>query len=426
MRIAKLVVSICLFVTISYLGFDLITNSRKLQTTKSQYAELNHFSHGLFSVNEWKSQLGEIVSDEINSLTLRGETGAMLRGHLEKQLGIFIDRVAIRIKRENWKSTEGWFKQKLMESFVDLRTIKAGIPEYADAMMKELTSPRTERQIKGLLRKKVDRYIAETFDKKDDSLRHALVVKFGDGNEENALANLDKTLTRGKDRTEEKSWIMIALSVALFVLLGFSRKPLHPPEYFLLSLTLLVLLLVGINIPMIDMEAKISELSFVLLDHEVRFKDQVLFFQSKSILDVFHVMITHKQLQMNLVAILLVTFSVIFPMFKLLASLAYYYDYCAARTKKFVKFFVLRAGKWSMADVLVVAIFMSYIGMNGIINSQLKNIREYGESLNVVTTNGTELQPGFYVFLAYTILALFLSQFLTARECGFKKVAPTG
>ena len=35
-----------------------------------------------------------------------------------------------------------------------------------------------------------------------------------------------------------------------------------------------------------------------------------------------------------------------------------------------VRFFVLKSGKWSMADVMVVAIFMAYIGFNGIITSQ--------------------------------------------------------
>ena len=311
-----------------------------------------------------------------------------------------------------------------MDSFVDVRDIKRGIPEYANAMMKELSSPRTEKEIKSMLKSNVDKYMSETFDKQDDSLRQALVAKFGGGNEQRAEAVLEKKLDRGHDFTAERSWILIGLSVALFILLGLTKKPLHPPEYFLLTLTLFVLMGVGIMTPMIDMEAKISELSFVLFDHEVIFKDQVLFFQSKSILDVFHIMITHKELQMKLVGVLLVTFSVIFPLFKLLSSMAYYYDYCSARSKKLVQFFVLKSGKWSMADVLVVAIFMAYIGFNGIVNSQLKNMREAGESINIMTTNGTSLQPGYYVFLTYTILALFLSNFLASRKCG-KDVSKT-
>jgi hypothetical protein len=390
--------------------------------TKAQYSEVNNFAYGLFSIETWKTQLSSIVSDEIGDLSFKGEAGHTLKRQLEKQLTVLIDKISHRLKRENYKTTQGWLKQSLIDSFVNVKDIKAGVPEYAAAMMKELTSPQTEKKIKGLLKEKVHEYMSETFDDQDDSLREALVAKFGNGEEEKAKEVLEKQLDRGHDRGTEEAWIMIALSAALFILIGFSKKPLVPAEYFLLLLTLLVLMFVGITTPMIDMEAKISQLSFVLMDHEIVFKDQVLFFQSKSILDVFHIMITHPQLQMKAVGVLLVTFSVIFPMFKLLSTLAYYYDYCSARSKKLVQFFVLHSGKWSMADVLVVAIFMAYIGFNGVINSQLNNIKEAGgKSMEVLTTNGTQLQPGYFVFLTFVILALFLANFLKNRPYDCKK-----
>lgn len=419
MQYAKLALAFVLFLGITILGIDLFQRSKKLQTTKAQYSEINHFSYGLFSIDEWKKQLSVIISDEIGGLSFKGDTGATIRKQLEKQLAVLIEKIAQRIKTQNNKTTQGWVKQSFIESFVNVKDIKAGIPEYADAMMKEISSPQAEKQIKGLLKTKVDSYMDETFDKKDDSLKDALVAKFGQGEEDKAKAVLEKKLERGLDRGQEKAGMMVGLSIMLFLLIGLSRKPLKPVEYFLLTLTLFVLMFVGITTPMIDMEARISELSFVLFDHEVTFKDQVLFFQSKSILDVFHLMITHKELQMKLVGVLLVTFSVIFPMFKLLATFAYFYDYCSARSKKVVQFFVLKSGKWSMADVMVVAIFMAYIGFNGVINSQLNNIKEAGADLNVMTTNGTSLQPGYYIFLAYTILAMFLSNFLKNRpyEC---------
>jgi len=36
----------------------------------------------------------------------------------------------------------------------------------------------------------------------------------------------------------------------------------------------------------------------------------------------------------------------------------------------------------------------------------------------ILTTNGTSLQPGYYLFLTYTLLALLLSKFLTRRPPG--------
>jgi len=80
-----------------------------------------------------------------------------------------------------------------------------------------------------------------------------------------------------------------------------------------------------------------------------------------------------------------------------------------------IKFFVLQSGKWSMADVMVVAMFMAYIGFNGIITSQFGQLSNASQELVILTTNGTSLKPGYYLFLTYTLLALFLSGFLTRK-----------
>jgi hypothetical protein len=166
---------------------------------------------------------------------------------------------------------------------------------------------------------------------------------------------------------------------------------------------------------MIDMEAKISRMGFVLMGHSVHFENQVLYFQSKSILDVFWLMITHKDFQMKFVGILLITFSIVFPLLKIVSLPAYYYDYRDARKNPVVGFFVVSSGKWSMADVLVVAIFMAYIGFNGIITSQFKQLSAAAQGVDILTTNGTALQPGYYLFLTYTLLALFFSGFLAGE-----------
>ena len=97
------------------------------------------------------------------------------------------------------------------------------------------------------------------------------------------------------------------------------------------------------------------------------------------------------------------------------SSLGYYYNYHSARENPVIKFFVLKSGKWSMADVMVVAIFMAYIGFNGIITNQFGELSKANQELEILTTNGTSLQPGYYLFLTYTLLAIFFSGFLTRK-----------
>lgn len=412
MKYIKLVITLLIFAAITVLGYQVIVNSKVNQKLKTDHAELNHFKYGLFSVDAWKEQLSVIMADEIDKLYLTPQNRKALKNQLEKGLGILIDKVVERIRKSN---ADAPMKQTIIENFMDVEEIKKGIPDYAQAIMKEMSTSKTENQIKSMLKERIDKYMKDTFDTQDKTRKDKIVERIGKGDEDLAKDELDKRISRNHEIITEQALIIIVLAILLFVIEGFTKGPLKPVHYFILTFTLLVMMIVGVMTPMIDMEAKIAHMGFVLMDHKVSFENQVLYFQSKSILDVFWVMIKHKEIQMKIVGVLVVGFSVIFPMLKMLSSLAYYYDYCKARNYRIIRFFVEKSGKWSMADVLVVAIFMAYIGFNGIINSQLASMSETAKNMELITTNGTALQPGYYLFFTYTVLAMFLSNFLKSR-----------
>jgi hypothetical protein len=71
-----------------------------------------------------------------------------------------------------------------------------------------------------------------------------------------------------------------------------------------------------------------------------------------------------------------------------------------------------KSGKWSMADVMVVAIFMAYVGFQGILNNQLQDINMQNETLNLISTNRSNLQTGFLIFVSFVIFNLILAEFL--------------
>jgi hypothetical protein len=253
----------------------------------------------------------------------------------------------------------------------------------------------------------------QTFDTQDTSELIRILLRTDSQDIESARIELNKTISVKHDVIFKEAILLIILSVILFALSGFSRQPLAPSRYMLLVLSLIILLIAGVTTPMIDLEAKISRMSIVLMGHPIHFENQVLYFQSKSVLDIFWIIIVHKGIQMKLVGVLIITFSVFFPLLKILSSVVYYYNYHRARENPVIKFFILKSGKWSMADVMVVAIFMAYVGFNGIITSQLGELSSAAPEAAILTTNGTSLQPGYYLFITYTLLALFLSGYLT-------------
>lgn len=415
MQWLKLILSLVIIAVSVFLCQQIIVNSISNQKNKNDYAELNHVKYGLLSIDEWKRQVTGIFTEEISKLDLSKLNQRKFRKHVEVLLNTFIDKADKKIRETNARSAKGRLKQSFIDAFINLEDIKKGIPEYADAIMQEIAKAKTKRQIKGVLNKKLEQYSDQTYDLQDTSSLGLIIQKTNSSDIAGAKLKLEEVIAVKHELIVKEAILLIALSLILFVISGYNKQPLAPVQYMFLMLSLLILLAAGVTTPTIDMEATISQMSFLLLGHSIHFDNQILYFQSKSILDVFWIMITHKDIQMKLVGMLLITFSILFPLLKMASSLVYYFNYRQARENRVINFFVLKSGKWSMADVMVVAIFMAYIGFNGIITSQFGKLKSAAQEVVILTTNGTSLQPGYYLFLTYTLLALFLSGFLTRK-----------
>lgn len=415
MKIIKLAISIIILVASTVVCSDIISRSISNQTYKNDYAELNHIKYGLLSVDEWKRQIAVILAGELNKLNLLETNRRALRKHIEIVLASLIDEVDKKVRAMNSDSATGRIKQSVIDAFVSVKEIKKDVPAYAEIVMKELKKAEAKGELRIVLAKKLNQYFDKTYSMENTAQIKRILERNDRKDIEGTRASLHKLISDNHDLILKEAILLVLLSVILFSLYGFSKSPLAPSGFVLLVLSLILLLTAGVTTPMIDIEAKIGSLSFVLVGHSIQFQNQVLYFQSKSILDVFRIMISHNDVLMKFVGVLLITFSVFFPLLKIASSFLYYYNYRGTKENPLIRFFVLKSGKWSMADVMVIAMFMTYIGFNGIITSQLDQLNETGPGLDVLTTNGTSLQPGFYLFLAYVLLGLFFSGFLAGK-----------
>jgi uncharacterized paraquat-inducible protein A len=176
----------------------------------------------------------------------------------------------------------------------------------------------------------------------------------------------------------------------------------------LLILSCLIFLAIGLSLPMIEIDARIAEIDISLLGENILFQDQVLYYKSKSILQVVALMMGQGQADVLIVGIMVLAFSVLFPLSKLIASLIAVLS-TKAKNNKVVDFLIHKTGKWSMADVMVVAIFMAYIGFSGILSEQLGQLENISTKIELLTTNESELQTGFFAFASFAVLGLLLS-----------------
>ena len=111
--------------------------------------------------------------------------------------------------------------------------------------------------------------------------------------------------------------------------------------------------------------------------------------------------------QRFIVAILIFLFSVCIPLLKTsLVSLSYFIKN-ADKEAKILKF-VASIGKWSMADVFTVAIFLAILSTNHSETANREAISAFGLNIDLLISSQTlsAAGAGFYYFTGYCLLSL--------------------
>jgi hypothetical protein len=436
-RLVVAAVSVLVLGLALWLALLLIGDLRDLQRDKSALAELRDVKYGLFNAELWVEQVGDILARKIDSFAITEDNRPALKHNLERILDRLLVEVEGYLQRRNqagnnWlERVQGDLQQRVQDWLIDFKQLRARVPEYADQVLLELEQPQTKAELKAYLQRLLNQAATTSLAEVDVSAFNAILARYRCETGVICADQLNARILALERHSRWRAWLVIGLITGLFALSLFSRHPkgaLLPETLAFLTLSVLILLAIGVLTPMLEIEARITELSFVLLDQPVRFTDQVLYFQSKSIMDVVTLLARAGQADMLLVAVLITLFSLVFPLLKVLASLLYYRHQredqrgagrASARGGALVRFFALRSGKWSMADVLVVAVFMAYIGFDGLIESQLVALAGgsgAAAGLDVLTTNGTRLAIGFFMFLGFVLGSLVISSLLEGTK----------
>ena len=422
-------IAVVLLIIIALSITQLYRIAQQSQVMKQEKVELQHIKYGLFNVDEWKSIAANIISQKVNNFEITPENEKELQKKTEKILREVIDQAEHLMKEENKKEgIKGFFRQTVSDFVVPFDKLRAQIPQFSKTILNTLNDPKSKEKIKELIIQKINKMADETIGSMDYSLQNAIFKKYNVETRAEGIYQLEKQLQHQNKQAKTLSillFISILCAFTLCIIPGSTSM-----ELGVYTAIACVLLFGGVALPMIDIEATISSFEFILMGEQVLFQDQIIFFQianisgfkpalmffqSKSILDVVFLLIEKGDPALALVALLIGLFSIIFPLIKIILS-ADVQIRCYLPKNSFTKFFVFKSGKWSMADVMVVALFMAYLGFGGIINSQLNQLEKSSGSLEVFTTNNSKLQLGFFIFFSFTILSLLISQKIDKRQ----------
>ena len=289
-----------------------------------------------------------------------------------------------------------------------IASLRPHVPEYTDVVMVELAKPKNQTGFKEAIRSVLADGVKNTFSAVDMTEYSAILKRHGCTTEEVC----EQTLGKQIDEADEKitrHYLIVLGSVALgFLLLAVGTPALSRSAVAVLMLFCIVLLAGGVLSPMIEVEVRITRLNASLLGTPIEFREQSLYYRSKNVLEVFQTLIEMGRPEMSLVAVLVLLFSVVFPVLKMLALSVSLFRPAILRTSRIVKFFAFDSSKWSMADVMAVAIFMSFVAFNGLIGSAMQDVMNAGGQL--ADPNSSKILGGYYLFIGFCLASIFLSK----------------
>jgi len=410
----KIVISTAALIAAVVLTIQYISLARQNQELKTDLAEINHIRYGLLNADEWSDQLSTILSIKILEFKLTPERREKVVQNLENILYQLIDDVELMMKSKTSGRLSGvrsWFSGFT----INLDPLRDSVPSYANLLLSELNKPENKAFLQQFLSDKLNALTASTYNLDPMDPLHSLMEKYKCIDEELCKELIQEEIDLKNRAIKFRVILIMALVTMAFLVNLITKRKLNHVQSTLLILASFCLLLGGITTPMIDLEARIDKLMLLLMGEKITFLDNIIFFQSKSITDVVRILMEEGTLPMIFVGILVFTFSIIFPSLKLISSLLYSYRINNLREHWLIRFFVIKSGKWSMADVMVVAIFMAFIGFDGIVGNQLDYLTESAKPAEIFTTNGTRLLEGFYLFLLFCISSLLLSEIITRK-----------
>jgi hypothetical protein len=391
----------------TWLTIDGLAARRQLRT---DLAQLTHVRYGLLSADRWRDIIAPILNAQIDKIDLKGQSKS-LRPMVQRSLYSLLDNIKKQMSAPAAKGSKGGMPGQGNPMLVNMiiASLRPHVPEYTDVVMAELAKPKNQTGFKEAIRSVLADGVKNTFSSVDMTEYSSILKRHGCPSDVVCEQTLGKQIEEADERIT-RYYLIVLGSVALgFLLLTIGKQGLSRSAVAVLMLFCIVLLAGGVLSPMLEVEVRITRLNATLLGTPIEFREQSLYFRSKNVLEVFQTLIEMGRPEMSIVAVLVLLFSVVFPVLKMLALSASLFRPAILRTSRIVKFLAFDSSKWSMADVMAVAIFMSFVAFNGLIGSAMQDVMSAGGQL-AIPTNSSKILPGYYLFIGFCLASIFLSK----------------
>jgi hypothetical protein len=376
---------------------------------RTDLAEITHARYGILSADQWRDIIGPMLNAQVDKLDLKGQSKS-LRPMVERSLYALLDNIKTQMTSPNPKTPGKPGANPMLVNMI-VASLRPHVPEYTNVVMVQLTKPELQKSFKDSIRSVLADAVKNTFSTTDMTTYNAILRRYGCASGTACEETLGKQIDEA-DTTLTRDYLIVLASAALaFILLMAGRPALSRGAVVVLMLFCLAMLAGGVLSPMLEVEVRVTRLDATVLGTPIEFRDQSLYYRSKTVFEVFQTLMEMGRPEMTLVGVLVILFSVVFPALKMLALVAGLFRPALLRTNRLVKLLAFELSKWSMADVMVLAIFMSFVAFNGVIGSSLDSLRGVANVQQVlIPTNASKILPGYYLFIGFCVSSIFLSR----------------
>jgi len=382
------------------------------------YAEINMVNHELFNMQLWKDKALTIIQKKIRAFEFSDEMYEVLDDQIQSYIqtmhkvyiedGALSDIIISEVKKSgNLNAFIMKFVEQQVPNIVTELDLRGEIPGLSDQIVSQIKV--NEPLIKQYLQQELLRLVLDVSTQTFVDRRSIIYDKYA----QSSLLEADTFLKASVDNLDNDisdQILYLILALGVFIILCFVAGKVIGFQLMIGALTIgsIVLLILGVSLPMIDIDARLNSFDFQLFEEPITFDEQIIYYQSKSIVEVTQTLWEGQGWDLKLVGLLVLMFSIVFPFLKLLLSGGYVLTKKISESR-LAQNIIFHLGKWSMADVFVVAMFMAYIGFYGIITTQLGSIERNQGGFAIETINYSRLSPGAFFFTAYTVLSIFIS-----------------
>lgn len=405
----------------AFSGYRVAQLSAEREQVKEDYSLSNSVTFGLFSIDQWRDRIAEVIGNKIQDYHITKDQRKDLQAMVEKEMHQLVSKTVAEINQPQ-KSLGGKLKKLAFNALVDSADLQAQVRPFDRTIVAKVSSPESEARLKYIAGSKVNQLTQQIYDSvsvANFSVTKYVYKKYHVADPIKFNQAINERLASLKRQLIQYVGLMLACVLIALLLWWCMRKQVHlqTPLFVFALLFALVMLITGSLVPVIEVDARIQSLELQLLGGKIAFKNQVLFYQSKSILGIVETLISQAKPDAIAVGALILLFVLLLPLLRLVAKGIYVLSPKKIARHPVVRYLTFELEKWDMADVMIVGMLMTYIGLNGILKSQLSGLNMHTDSLNVITENGTSLQPGYFIFAGYVLFAMLLSYIL-------KKVSP--